>query len=307
MNGSREQWYSRNYHNQALGIIRSIKVQKPVIHHITNPVTVHECAAVTLSAGGSPIMADCVLEVAEVVRGADCLVINTGMPNPEREKAWLRAGREALLAGIPIVVDPVGVGATCYRRRLMERILAATRPTIIKGNRAEIRTVLGMSACTKGVDAETRGNTICMHSLDAWVRRHGCVLAVTGGEDVIAGCDSVHRVLNGSGLMKYVTGAGCMAASLIGVFAATGCDPALAATLALSIWGLAAEVAVKEYRGNHLATGETRSLRSEAMPAPGWFAVALVDSLYRIMESPHEYIQSLKIERKRNGTDGWLS
>ncbi len=241
-----------------------VGVHKPLIHHITNYVVKNETANVTLCLGALPVMAHALEEVEEMASQAGALLINMGTPYPELEQAMLAAGKAANRAGVPVVFDPVGAGATSYRTRLARMLAQEVRFAAVRGNAAEMATLAGMEAEIRGVESisttsgaeEVAGNVAS--SL-------GCVAAVTGEVDVVSDGSRILRVHNGHPLLGKVTGTGCMATTAVAVFLAAG-EPYLEATAAaLALFGLAGERAAA-------ASGER----------PGTFHVEIYNTLYEL-------------------------
>ncbi|MBP1765767.1 MAG: Hydroxyethylthiazole kinase, partial [Firmicutes bacterium] len=133
--------------------LQLVRDKKPLIHHITNYVTVNDCANITLSIGASPVMADDVAEVAEMVSFASALVLNIGTLQARTIESMLAAGRTAKAKGIPVILDPVGAGATQLRTRTAEQIISEVSPRVIRGNMSEIKVLLGTQAKIRGVDS----------------------------------------------------------------------------------------------------------------------------------------------------------
>lgn len=227
--------------------MEEIRRKKPLIHNITNYVTVNDCANAVLAIGASPVMADAAEEVEDIVAISSALVLNIGTLNRRTAESMLTAGKKANELQIPVVFDPVGAGASGYRNRVAERLLTELKITVLRGNSSEIRSVAGFCAETKGVDASEAdlltgiraGKEVAMKAAEQF----GCVTAVTGPTDVI--CDGKRTVLieNGSRLLSSVTGTGCMCTSLIGAFCGAGGDPFAAAAGGVLSMSLAGELA----------------------------------------------------------------
>ncbi len=244
--------------------LRWVAAHKPLVHHITNYVVKNETANVTLCLGALPVMAHAVEEVEEMATQAGSLVINMGTPYPDLERAMLAAGRAANRAGVPVVFDPVGAGATSYRTRLARELVEEVRFAVVRGNAAEMAVLAGMDAEIKGVEAISSGEDAEVVARCA-ASRLECVAAVTGEVDVISDGTRVLRVRNGHPLLTKVTGTGCMATTTIAVLVAAG-EPFLeAAASALALFGLAGERAAQ-------TSGER----------PGSFHVELYNALYEL-------------------------
>ncbi|MDW7650695.1 MAG: hydroxyethylthiazole kinase [Bacillota bacterium] len=251
-----------------------LRQKKPLIHHITNMVTVNECANITLVAGALPIMAHAPEEVEEMVGHAGALVLNIGTLAPAQVDAMLKAGRRANELGIPIVLDPVGAGATALRSESAKRLLAKLRIGIIKGNAAEIAVLAGGAAEIKGVESIAVSGDVSTLAASL-AQATGAAVAVTGPVDRVTDGVRLVEIKNGHPLMGSVVGTGCMSASLAGCFAAVEKDGLRAAVAALTIFGVAAELA---------------SLRTQA---PAAFRVALFDELFSLSAETVESRQKI--------------
>lgn len=244
--------------------LRRIREQRPLVHQITNFVVMNETANATLAIGALPVMAHAPEEVAEMATVAGALVLNIGTLTVEWVESMILAGRAANAAGVPVVLDPVGAGATTLRTRSAQRILAEVDVAILRGNAAEIATLAGRAAEIRGVESIGSGNDAGDLAAAA-SRALSCVVAVTGPIDAVADGATVLRVANGDPLLATVTGTGCIASAITGCFAAVNRErPLLAATEALVALGVAGEDAAAESRG------------------PGSFHVALYDALYAL-------------------------
>lgn len=227
-------------------ILKRVRAEKPLVHHITNWVTIYDCAAVVKIFGASPVMAHALEEAGEMTRlFAGALVLNIGTLTRELVDAMIEAGGEANGKNIPVVLDACGAGATAFRNLETRRILDNIRVDILKGNSSEIASIAGENIVTRGVDAtsvEKDLATIAKH-LAAESR---AVVVITGSEDIIANPQGeVFRVANGHPVMGQIVGTGCMAASVIGTFAAVEKNLALAAIAGLACFEIAAEKAAR--------------------------------------------------------------
>lgn len=232
----------------AYELLARVRQQKPVVHHLTNWVTIYDCAQIVKSIGGSPVMAHAPEEVADMARIASALVLNIGTLTTDFVEAMKLAARAANEQRIPVVLDVCGAGATPLRDQKTQELLAAARIDILKGNASEIARVAGMDVRTKGVDAtEVEGDLLAMSQ--SLARQRNAVVVVTGREDLVADSRKAYRVGNGHELMSTVVGTGCMATSVIGTFAAVEADLVLAATCALADYGLAGELAARHAKG----------------------------------------------------------
>jgi hydroxyethylthiazole kinase len=249
------------------GALLLLRERAPVVHTITNWVTAGDVANALHAAGARPVMAFSPKEVAEIVAGADALVLNLGTPEPSRVRGMFLAARHANQLNRPIVFDPVGVAGSRFRTESARGLLSEIRMTIIRGNRAEIGALAEMGGQLRGIDAET-GPSDLVAAARALSLKTGAVVAVTGPEDLIVRGERRVIVKNGHPIMARMTGTGCILSALIGAFASVEADPLTAATAAIAFFGVA---------------GEKAALRAQG---PGTFRAALFDVLFEL--SPDE-------------------
>ncbi len=255
-------------------LLSEVRAKRPLVHHITNYVTVNDCANATICIGASPVMAHAGDEVAEMVSMAGALVLNIGTLDDAQVDAMLRAGVKANAIGVPVILDPVGAGATRLRTASAQRLLHDLDVSVIKGNAAEIATLAGAKGDIKGVDS----HGISGEPLDiakAFARETGAIVAISGATDIVTDGKKALLVDNGHPLMGLVSGTGCMAASLTGAFTAITKDYLLATATAFAAFGLAGEKAAPLSRG------------------PASFKVALLDELYRM--TPEELWKGARV------------
>jgi hydroxyethylthiazole kinase len=235
-----------------------LKNKKPLVHHITNYVTVNDCANITLAIGASPVMADDIGEVEEMVSFASSLVLNIGTLNSRSIESMIVVGKKAKEKGIPIIFDPVGVGATSLRTLTAKRIIEEVRPSVIRGNMSEIKILAGLDADIKGVDSiadEEDGEKVA----GLLTKKLGSVIAITGKQDIIAQGDRICLIDNGHPLLSQVTGTGCMATSLIASFCGAAEDSFLGAAAGIMTMGLAGELAEQSlHAGDGIGTFRVR-------------------------------------------------
>ncbi len=225
-------------------ILARLRREQPLVHHLTNWVTIYDCAQVVKVLGGSPVMAHAAEEVAQMTSLAAALVLNIGTLTPDFVAAMLLAAQAANVKGIPVVLDVCGAGATQLRDEASLRLLDGARIDIIKGNASEIARVSGLAIQTKGVDAgEVQADL--RHLARNLARERRAVVVITGATDIVADQDRLLEVANGHPLMGHVVGTGCMATSIIGACAAVEPDLTLAAAAALVCFGVAAELAAQ--------------------------------------------------------------
>ncbi len=221
--------------------LRTLRERKPLVHQITNYVVMNETANATLALGALPVMAHAAEEVEEMVRLASSLVINIGTLSEHWVESMLLAGGAASARQIPIVLDPVGAGATEYRTRTARRLLDVVDVTVLRGNQGEIATLVGEAAEVRGVESMAAGMEAAELARTAG-RRLGVVASVTGAVDFVSDGTRTLAVSNGHPLLAAVTGTGCIASALTGCFLAAKPDePLEAAAEALAAYGVAAE------------------------------------------------------------------
>lgn len=267
----REQWG-----DVAAEMLERIRSQHPLIHHITNLVVMNDTANVTLHVGALPVMAHAKEEVAEMVSAAGALVLNPGTLTPGWVESMLVAGRRANDQGIPIVLDPVGAGATQLRTESANRLLDELEITIVRGNLGEVSTLAGLGGQVKGVESVAGGATP-LEVARALAERRQVTVAITGERDVIVSGERALGVDNGHPWLTTITGSGCMATTMVAAFAAVEADPLLASAAGLACFGLAAELAAEKAQG------------------PGSFKVALMDTLYDL--TPGQIRSGIKVLR----------
>lgn len=230
------------------GLLAAVRSHRPLVHHITNSVTINDCANITISAGAAPVMAEAPEEVAEMVSAAGALVLNIGTLSQGQVDAMLIAGRRANVLGIPVILDPVGAGATRFRTETAWRLLDSLDVAVLKGNAGEIGVLAGTGGSVRGVDSGgIAGDPV--ETVRECAQATGTVVAMTGPVDVVAEDRRVFLVGNGNPMMDRLSGTGCMAASVTGAFAAIADDYAVSSAAALAAFGLAGERAAAGARG----------------------------------------------------------
>ncbi len=228
--------------------LQQIRERKPLIHHITNMVVMNDTANITLGIGALPVMAHAIEEVEEMVSIAGALVLNIGTLTPEQIEAMLKAGKRANERNIPIVLDPVGAGATRLRTASALRLLSELRIAVLRGNGSEVGALVGVASETRGVESISVAETPEVVARKA-AHEFGCSVAITGARDVITDGEHVAYVDNGHPLLASITGSGCMSTSLVGAFLAVAPDAFTAATTALIAMGIAGEIAAPKSGG----------------------------------------------------------
>jgi len=255
--------------------LRKVRAKKPLIHNITNYVVMNYTANALLACGASPVMAHALEEVEEMVSLAGALVLNIGTLTPQWVDAMLRAGKKANALKIPIVLDPVGSGATQLRTDSAKRLTRELSIQVVRGNASEVLSLTSKEAHTRGVDS--------IHSVEeaeeaavTLARSLKTTLAITGKVDLITDGERIYKVHNGHEMMGMVTGTGCTATVMIAAFLAVDPDPVEAATTGLAYFGLAGEKAAAQTK------------------TPGTYQISLLDALFSIDEE--ELRKGAKIE-----------
>jgi hydroxyethylthiazole kinase len=243
--------------------LERVRKEKPLIHHLTNWVTIYDCANIVKVFGASPVMAHAGEEVAEMASIASALVLNIGTLTTDFVEAMIIAGKSANQKGIPVVLDVCGAGATKFRDEKCFEILDKVRVSIIKGNSSEIARIAGERVSTRGVDASAVDKNLQEIARELAAKRN-CTVVITGKEDIVADENRVIIVKNGHGMMANIVGTGCMATSVIGTFAAVERDCVDACVAGLVCYEVAAELAASQAHG------------------PGSFKERLFDGVYNL-------------------------
>lgn len=263
-----------NIYSKVSDLLELIKTKAPLVHHITNYVTANDCANIVLAIGASPIMADDMEEVEDVVSLASALILNMGTLNKRTVEAMLAAGKKANGLGIPVILDPVGAGATAFRSKTAERIINEITLAVIRGNMSEIKSISGLGSTTKGVDASEQdiaqsedlkyGKSIA-ENLSS---RLNCVTAITGATDIVSKGVKTLFIDSGHKMLSTVTGTGCMCTSLIGTYCAVTGDYFTAAAAGILTMGVSGEKAYKKLTSSDNGSGS--------------FKVKLIDSVFQL-------------------------
>jgi len=240
--------------------LRRLRERKPLVHQITNYVVMNETANATLALGALPVMAHAREEVEEMAALAGALVLNIGTLSPHWVDAMIAACVAANEQGVPVVLDPVGAGATRYRTDTARRILDEVDVTVLRGNAGEVATLVGVDAEVRGVESIAAGSDPGELARTA-ATRLGVVASVTGAVDHVSDGDAVVAIANGHELLASITGTGCMASAVTGCFLAVAESPFDGAAEALVAFGVAGEDAARVAKG------------------PGSFHVGLYDAL----------------------------
>ncbi len=245
--------------------IRRIRDEAPLVLNITNYVVMNTTANALLAIGASPVMAHAIEEVEELVGLARALVINIGTLSAPWVAAMLKAGRKARERSLPVVIDPVGCGATEYRSTTALALIREIRPAVVRGNGSEIRALVQLGRAGKGVDSSDRPDAV-LDDARALARSAGCVVSVSGPIDHVVSGDRLARIANGHPMMTRVTGMGCTASALTGAFLAVRQNSFDAAVHAMAVMGVAGEIAAEQARG------------------PGSLQANFLDTLYTLKE-----------------------
>jgi hydroxyethylthiazole kinase len=257
----------RKFSQKTVEILREIRRHKPLVHHITNLVVMNSTANVTLAIGASPIMAHAHEEMDDMSAFTSVLNLNIGTLTPYWVDSMILAGKRAGQRGIPIVLDPVGSGATPLRTEAAKKILAEIPVTVIRGNASEVMSLFSKAEEIKirGVDSLETVNAV-RHGAHKMAAELNKVIAITGEIDFVTNGDLSVEIHNGHPMFSLVTGTGCAATTAISCFCAVESDPFIATAAALGYYGLAGEEAAKKSNG------------------PGSFQVALYDALYNLSD-----------------------
>lgn len=247
-------------------ILENVRSRSPLIQNITNYVTANDCANITLACGASPTMSDGEEEAEEMGRLCDGLNINMGTLHPRSVKAMLLAGKSAGSCGHPIVLDPVGAGASTYRRKTAEQLLREIAFTAIRGNISEIKTIAGGGNSSKGVDADA-ADAVTDENLEKTItfakdlsKKTGAVIAISGAIDIVTDKNHTYIIRNGNPVMAKITGCGCMLSSLAAAYLAANPDRRLEAVAAAVIsMGLCGEKAFEKMESERRGSASCRN------------------------------------------------
>ena len=243
-----------------------VRETSPLVHCISNLVSANDCANIVLAAGASPIMADDPEEVEEITALSRALCLSLGTPNPRKAEAMVKAGRTAARLGLPVVFDPVGVGASSWRLENVQRLLTAFVPDLLRVNLSEARALLGLRGQERGVDSaaasDAEDTERCAVEL---ARRLDCAVLLSSATDVATDGSEILRIPGGSPRVTAVTGSGCMLSALCGAFLAVSDDPLHAAAAASRFWKACSEQAEARSAGSgmgsfHMALIDAASL-----------------------------------------------
>ncbi|MDU1845087.1 MAG: hydroxyethylthiazole kinase [Niallia nealsonii] len=247
-------------------VLTKLRAQVPLVHNITNVVVTNFTANGLLAIGASPVMAYAKEEVADMATLANALVLNIGTLTAENVESMIIAGKAANLANTPVILDPVGAGATRYRTESAHRIMKEVEITLLRGNAAEVANVAGIKAKMRGVDSVSEHNNSEI-ALEA-AKLLQVPVVITGEKDIVAVNEKLSIVHNGHQMLTKVTGTGCLLSSILGAFIAVEEDVFLASTAGLVTYGVAAE----------------RAFEKTKEEGPGSFQIELLNQLMKIKE-----------------------
>ncbi|WP_375709364.1 hydroxyethylthiazole kinase [Niallia sp. NCCP-28] len=259
-------------------ILNRLREKNPLIHNITNVVVTNFTANGLLAIGASPVMAYAKEEVADMATVSDALVLNIGTLTKENVESMIIAGKAANKGNTPVILDPVGAGATAYRTESVQKILNEVKISLMRGNAAEVAAVSGIQAEIKGVDAVGLKEDVVAIAKAASQKVQAPVV-ITGKKDVIANGDTIYLVANGHPLLTKVTGAGCLLSAVLAAFIAVEKDVVKACAAGLIAYGVAAEMAA-EQGGNE---------------GPGSFQIQLLNKLAQVNEE--DILKMARIEK----------
>ncbi|MDQ0190685.1 hydroxyethylthiazole kinase [Alicyclobacillus cycloheptanicus] len=249
-----------------------VRAERPLVHNITNLVVTNVAANALLAIGASPVMAYAHEEVADMARIARAVALNMGTLTPDVITAMRIAGKAANEAGVPVVFDPVGAGATPYRSQAAAQLTEALRLTVLRGNTGEIGVLLGAGGQVTGVDSSGAGNEL-PQAMKAYARARGTVVIATGAHDLVTDGESLWQLHNGHPLLGSITGSGCSLTAILGAFVGS-----VAHGSPLSTYASACVAAVTCFN----VAGE---LAAASAQGPGTFQAALFDALYHLTEA----------------------
>lgn len=260
--------------NELATALENVRTSTPLVHCITNYVTVNDCANALLACGGSPIMSDEPEDVVDITTICGGLVLNIGTLNKQTIAGMRAAGKRASELGHPIVLDPVGAGASALRTATASEILDTMDVAVIRGNMSEIKAVAGASAATRGVDVNP-DDVVTDENLAAsaafakeLAKKTGAIIAITGAIDIVANDERAFAIRNGNAIMGKITGAGCMLSCLVGAYSVANKENMLE--------GIVAAIA-----GEGLC-GQIAAERMTEADGNGSFRTYLLDAMYNL-------------------------
>lgn len=272
--------------DKIVSLIHEVRNMIPLVHNITNYVTVNDCANAVLAIGASPIMADDILEAADITSISNALVLNIGTLNKRTVESMIVSGKKANELGIPVVFDPVGAGASGFRNETTGRILTEIKVDIIRANLSEMSFIAGLQVSTKGVDSsEADASNDAKMVAECVAKRYNCVAAITGETDIISDGSRLVMLSNGVKQLSKVTGTGCMTSAIVGAFAGAAAnvqeyDFFHAACAGIASMSIAGELAYEQAKG--LGTGS--------------FHIGIIDNLSKMDEKT--LTEKIRMEEK---------
>jgi hydroxyethylthiazole kinase len=247
------------------GILTAVRKKVPLVHAITNYVTINDCANVLLSYGASPAMCECSEEVYDFAKISSSIYINLGTLTKEQEESVILAGKSAKEHNVPVVLDPVACGAIPRKMDVIQRLFETGRIDVIKGNIGEIKFLAGVDSLTRGVDSLDTGDG-ALEACRIVAEKYGCVAAATGEADYITDGKRSAVIKNGTELFTKITGAGCMTGAICAGAAGASDDLFLSTVSAILSMNVAGEDAARKAN------------------LPGSFRVNFIDSVYALDE-----------------------
>ena len=237
-------------------LLEGVRKTTPLVHNMTNYVTVNDCANMVLACGGSPIMADDIDEVEDITTICQSLVINIGTLNTRTIESMIAAGKKANELNHPVILDPVGVGASRLRTETVHRLLNEVQFSVIRGNSSEVKTLAVGSGLTQGVDASTT-DLVTDENIDQMIvmaralsEKTDAVIAISGAIDLVVNKEKAYIIRNGHPLMARITGSGCMLTSVIGAYCGANPSQLIESTAAaITAMGLCGEIAAEKCEG----------------------------------------------------------
>ena len=261
----------------AVQSLNKIKDQSPLIHNITNFVVMNSTANILLAIGASPVMAHSLEEVEEMTALANALVLNIGTLQPDWLEAMIVAAKTANKLNIPVILDPVGAGATKFRTHAVQTIMQESRITVLRGNASEVLSIGSTAIRTRGVDSTLTISNGMIDTVRQMALDYQCTIAMSGAVDFITDGQRIFRVKNGHPLMGRVTGVGCGLTAVTGAFCAVSdADPVINVSAAAAFYGLCGELA------------------AQTSKQPGSFYMSFIDQLYATGEAEIE--EFIKVE-----------
>ncbi len=259
-------------------LVEKIKATSPLTHNITNFVVMNSSANILLSIGASPVMAHCLGEVEEMTSLADALVLNIGTLQDDWVESMIYAAKTANAKGIPVILDPVGSGATSLRTQAVKKIMNSAKISVLRGNASEIFSLASADVRTRGVDSSLSVTAEIIDAAQQLATEMNCIIAMSGAEDIITDGKQIYKVANGQPIMTKVTGIGCGLSAVTGAFCAVADGNLLAATAAaFGFYGLCGDLSIK------------------ASDKPGSFFVAFLDTLYSINSTDMDEFLKVKL------------